>query len=90
MQTLTMVDGVTASLVALQRSDAVLFEVVAADLKYLLERRHDALLPQVRFGITQSIFADVFGEVRSHIPGQQALVRTLSRCPRTSHVARSW
>ena len=33
---------------ALQRADPALFEVVAADLRYLLERRRDAELPHVR------------------------------------------
>ncbi len=42
-----------ASLEALQASDPPLFEVVVADIRYLIDRRHDALLPQVRFGIVQ-------------------------------------
>lgn len=71
----------TASLAALRASDSTLFEVVAADLKYLIVRRHDALLPQVRFGMVQSAFPDVLGEVRSHIPGEQAFVRTLFAMP---------
>jgi hypothetical protein len=33
------------SLTALQRAEPALFEVVAADLRYLLERRRDAQLP---------------------------------------------
>lgn len=49
------------SFVALRTSDPTLFEVVAADIKYLIDRRHDALLPQVRFGIAQSAFPEVFG-----------------------------
>ena len=61
----------------LQLGDPALFEVVAADLRYLLDRRRDAQLPQVRFGIAQSAFRDVMGEVRSHIPGESAFVRTL-------------
>jgi hypothetical protein len=69
------------SLVALGNSDPTLFEVVAADIKYLIDRRHDALLPQVRFGIVQSAFPEVLGEVRSHIPGEQAFVRTLFAMP---------
>ena len=71
------VDG----LKALQHGDAALFEVVVADLRYLLERRRHAQLPQVRFGIAQSAFRDVMGEVRSHIPGDQAFVRTLFVMP---------
>ena len=66
---------------ALQLGDPALFEVVAADLRYLLERRRDAQLPQVRFGIVQSAFRDVMGEVRSHIPGESAFVRTLFVMP---------
>lgn len=71
----------TDSLRVLQGRDPRLFEVVAADLRYLLERRRDAQLPQVRFGIAQSAFADVMGEVRSHVPGEQAFVRTLFAMP---------
>jgi hypothetical protein len=66
---------------ALQQGDPALFEVVAADLRYLLERRRQAQLPQVRFGIVQSTFPDVMGEVRSHIPGESAFVRTLFVMP---------
>ncbi len=69
------------SLKALQHTDPALFEVVAADLRYLVERRRDAQLPQVRFGIAQSAFRDVMGEVRSHIPGESAFVRTLFVMP---------
>ena len=66
---------------ALQRGDPALFEVVAADVRYLLERRRESRLPQVRFGIVQSAFRDVMGEVRSHIPGESAFVRTLFVMP---------
>jgi len=66
---------------AVQQGEPALFEVVAADLRYLLERRHDARLPQVRFGIVQSSFRDLMGEVRSHIPGESAFVRTLFVMP---------
>ena len=66
---------------ALQQGNPALFEVVAADLRYLLERRRVAQLPQVRFGIVQSAFRDVMGEVRSHIPGESAFVRTLFVMP---------
>lgn len=69
------------SLKALQRTDPPLFEVVAADLRYLLERRRDAQLPHVRFGIVQSAFRDVMGEVRSHIPDEPAFMRTLFVMP---------
>ncbi len=65
----------------MQQADPALFEVVAADLRYLLERRRAAQLPQVRFGLVQSAFRDVMGEVRSHIPGQPAFVRTLFVMP---------
>ena len=51
--------------------------MVAAYLRYLLARGRDAQLPQVRFGIVQSAFRDVMGEVRSHIPGESAFVCTL-------------
>ena len=34
---------------AVQQGDPALFEVVAADLRYLLVRRRDAQLPQVAF-----------------------------------------
>ena len=44
---------------ALQQGDPALFEVVAADLRYLLNRRRESQLPQVRFGIVQSAFRDV-------------------------------
>jgi hypothetical protein len=70
-----------ASFVALRTTDPTLFEVVAADIKYLIDRRHDALLPQVRFGLVQSAFSEVFGEVRSHIPGGRAFIRTLFAMP---------
>lgn len=69
------------SLTALQRSAPGLFEVVVADLRYLLARRREAQLPQVHFGIAQSDFSDVMGEVRSHIPGEVEFVRTLFVMP---------
>lgn len=69
------------SLVALRAADPELFEVVAADLQYLLERKREAELPQVRWGIAQSDFTDLTGEVRSHIPSHQEFVRTLFVMP---------
>jgi hypothetical protein len=71
----------TESLRALQRSDGGLFEVVAADLRYLLARRRTAQLPQVRFGIRESAFSEALGEVRSHIEGDKRFIRTLFAMP---------
>ncbi len=51
---------------------------VQGDLQYLLTMRREAELPQVRWGITQPAFADVTGEVRSHIAGRPEFVRILS------------
>ena len=69
------------SLVQLQQVDAELFEVVAADLRYLLEVKRKSELPQVRWGLAQSAFSDVVGEVRSHIPGHPEFIRTLFAMP---------
>ena len=71
----------TESLRALQRSDDELFEVVAADLRYLLARRRAAQLPQVRFGLRQSAFSQILGEVRSHVEGDERFIRTLFALP---------
>ena len=71
----------TESLRVLQRSDAELFEVVAADLRYLLARRRAAQLPQVRFGVRQSAFPETLGEVRSHVAGDERFIRTLFAMP---------
>ena len=65
------------SLRALRDADAELFEVVAADIQYLLRLKRKAELPQVRWGIVQSAFPDVTGEIRSHITGRPEFVRTL-------------
>lgn len=61
----------------LRAADPELFEVVAADIGYLLRVKRAAELPQVRWRIAQSAFPDVTGEVRSHIPGHPEFVRTL-------------
>jgi len=65
----------------LRASDADLFIVVAADIEYLLRLRRKAELPQVRFGIAQSAFPDVTGEIRSHIAGRPEFVRILFAMP---------
>lgn len=70
-------DGLRALRVANQE----LFEVVAADMQYLLTLKRKAELPQVRWGIAQSEFPDITGEVRSHIVGQQEFVRVLFVMP---------
>lgn len=69
------------SLVQLRATDVELFEVVAADLEYLLRLKRAAELPQVRWRIAQSAFPDVTGEVRSHITGLGEFVRTLFVMP---------
>ena len=69
------------SLEQLRASDADLFVVVAADIEYLLRLKRKAELPQVRFGIAQSDFPDVTGEVRSHIAGRPEFVRILFAMP---------
>ena len=71
----------TESLRTLLRGDDELFEVVAADLRYLLARRRAAQLPQVRFGIRQSAFSETLGEVRSHVEGDERFIRTLFAMP---------
>lgn len=68
-------------LTLLRDSDPGLFQVVAGDLQYLLTLRRRAELPQVRWGIKQSAFADVTGEVRSHITGRPEFVRVLFVMP---------
>ncbi len=65
----------------LRDDDASLFEVVAADLQYLLTLKRRAELPQVRWGIAQSAFPNATGEVRSHITGRPEFVRTLFGMP---------
>jgi hypothetical protein len=69
------------SLERLRATDAELFEVVAADIEYLIRAKRGAELPQVRWGIAQSEFVDVTGEIRSHIPGRPEFVRTLFVMP---------
>lgn len=69
------------SLEQLRATDAELFEVVAADIEYLLTLKRHAELPQVRWSIVQSEFRDVTGEVRSHIAGRTEFVRTLFVMP---------
>lgn len=71
----------TASLQRLQQLDAELFVTVAADLQYLIKSGRDAELPQVRFGLAQSRYAKIMGEVRSHIPGRPEFVRTIFVMP---------
>jgi hypothetical protein len=69
------------SLELLRASDPELFVVVAADIQYLLTLKRRAELPQVRWGLAQSAFAALTGEVRSHIPGRPEFVRTLFVMP---------
>jgi len=69
------------SLKQLHDTDAELFEVVAADLEYLIKLKREAELPQVRWRIAQSEFPDDTGEVRSHIPGRPEFIRTLFAMP---------
>ena len=69
------------SLEQLCASDADLFVVVAADIEYLLRLKRKAELPQVRFGIAQSEFPNITGEIRSHIPGRPEFVRILFAMP---------
>lgn len=71
----------TESLRALQRTDGELFEVVVADLRYLLARGRTAQLPQVRFGLRQSEFSETLGEVRSHVEGDERFIRILFAMP---------
>ncbi len=75
-----------ASFQRLRANDNDLFIAVAADLQYLIEKRHHALLPQVRFGLTQSQYPDQMGEVRSHISGQPAFIRTIFAMPEDESV----
>jgi len=69
------------SLEVLRAADAEMFEVVAADIQYLLELKRKAELPQVLWGIAQSDFPQLTGEVRSHILGRPAFIRTLFVMP---------
>ena len=71
----------TVSLQRLKANDNDLFIAVAADLRYLVEKRRTAELPQVRFGLVQSRYRDHMGEVRSHIPGQPVFIRTIFAMP---------
>ena len=71
----------TESLRTLQRVDDELFEIVAADLRYLIARGRTAQLPQVRFGIRRSAFPETLGEVRSHVEGDERFIRTLFAMP---------
>lgn len=71
----------TASFVALRAGDPTMLR--SSLLKSSTSSTGDTKrLPQVRFGIAQSAFRDVLGEVRSHIPGEKAFVRTLFAMPR--------
>jgi hypothetical protein len=45
-----------ASFVALRISDPTLLEVVAADIKYLIDRRHDALLASTRLMTMRQLY----------------------------------
>ena len=77
----------TESLERLRASDSDLFIATAADLRYLIEKRRAAELPQVRFGLAQSRHRILMGEVRTHIPGHPAFVRTIFAMPPTSQCA---
>jgi len=70
----------------LRVADPELFEIVAADVGYLLRVKRAAELPQVRWRIAQSAFPDVTGEVRSHIAGRQEFVRTLFAMPQDESI----
>ncbi len=70
-----------ASLRALKETDEELFVVVAGDIQYLLEVKRSAVLPQVGWRIAQSAYPGLTGEVRSHVPGREAFVRTLFAMP---------
>ena len=74
------------SLTAPRQADSDLFEVVAADLQYLLRVKRGAELPQVLWGLAQSAFRDVTGEVRSHVPGRPEFVRVLFAMPEDESV----
>ena len=71
----------TTSLRQLKATDNDFFVAVAADLRYLIEKRRSAELPQVRFGLAQSRYPDLMGEVRSHIPGQPIFIRAIFAMP---------
>lgn len=71
----------TGSLQRLRANDNYLFVAVAADLRYLIEKRRSAELPQVRFGLAQSQYPDLMGEVRSHLSGQPVFIRTIFAMP---------
>ncbi len=71
----------TELLQRLRTSDRDLFIATAADLRYLIEKRRAAELPQVRFGLAQSRHRTSMGEVRTHIPGRPAFVRTIFALP---------
>lgn len=71
----------TESLQRLRTNDRDLFIATAADLRCLIERRCAAELPQVRFGLAQSRHRISMGEVRTHIPGHPAFVRTIFALP---------
>ena len=76
----------TTSFQQLRANDNDLFITVAADLRYLIEKRRSAELPQVRFGLAQSRYSDLMGEVRSHIHGHPAFVRTIFAMPEDESV----
>ena len=67
----------TGSLQRLRANDNYLFIAVAADLRYLIEKRRSAELPQVRFGLAKSQYPALMGEVRSHLSGQSVFIRTI-------------
>lgn len=76
----------TTSFLRLRVTDNNLFITVASDLRYLIEKRHSAELPQVRFGLVQSRFPDLMGEVRSHMPEHPAFGRTIFALPKDESV----
>ncbi len=76
----------TTSFQQLRATDNDLFITVTADLRYLVEKRRSAELPQVRFGLAQSRYPDLMGEVRSHISGHLAFVRTIFAMPKDESV----
>ena len=76
----------TTSFRQLRATNSDLFIAVAADLRYLIEKRRSAELPQVRFGLAQSRYSDLMGEVLSHIQGHPAFVRTIFAMPEDKSV----
>jgi hypothetical protein len=69
------------SFTRLRETDLDLSERAGTDIMYLVQEKHEAVLPQVRWRIAQSKFADIMGEIRTHRPGDDAFIRTLFVMP---------